>query len=255
MSGVSYFYNTNSFFSPWSQVLGNIRKVEPAYEKLHEQGKNVCFVFGVEKPIVTVDSNQNFYVEFVDRGFTFCPPRNQQENISWHIDEGFYWTPDLPELAAKQAHVVKRFLQGLTPEMVDGFYVKGKHIKLDTYGTNIPIHGSTVPRAEITINNVEYTLTSDGLHKLMYPYWNPGAIVCPKPRSSFFGQKDEWMWNSMAPDLGQYHYKKSIPWLRNYVKSLNPSLWWEFKYDPSKGTPYNGGFKLSKNSYSLNAKH
>jgi hypothetical protein len=89
-----------------------------------------------------------------------------------------------------------------------------------------------------------------GLHRLIYPNWNPNAIVCGKPSSLTFSDRDSWMFDSQAPDLGQQWYTRGLLWMRQQVKKHDPNLWWEFKYDP-KVIPYKGGIVNFKNSYRM----
>ena len=243
-----YFYNSSTWQSPWSQCLGSIRSMEPAYEKLAEQGRNLCFVGGFDKPAIDIDQHNNFYFIIEDGGVHgYVQPRQQAENISWHHTEQFYATPDLPELSIKQAHTLKRFMLGLNPQSVDGRYVKGG--KFDRKKLDNQFHAW--PAAQIMLDDHWYQLSKDGLHKLVYPHWISDSVVCPKPMSAYFGQKDLWLWDKMAPDLGQRRYQKSVVWLRDYVKKLDSSMWWEFPFDPGSGMPYQGGMKILKNRYCL----
>lgn len=241
-----WYYNTNNWYSPWTLCLANIREADPAYGQLAEKGKTVCFLFGVEKPDIKADQN-GFSVVYSEMALSaFVSPFSQMANCEWHKSEGFYWTPDLPELACKQAHIVRRFMQNLTPKMIDNVHVTG-----GTKFSEKEQDFSLWPKCEVRVDDTWYQLTDQGLIRLIYSYRTPDVATCPKPKSAFFGGKDAWLWNPMAPDLGQRRYQKSVLWYRNYVRSLDPSWWWELKMDPKKGLPYNGGLRSMRNAYSL----
>lgn len=241
-----HWYKMNNYYTPNNLAISYIREYVPAYKELADKGKKVCFIWAIEKPVVDF-SNDKFSVSFVDGTDYAVSPRSQMLNNDWEHDEFFYWSPDLPELACKQAHVVKRYLQGLTPADVDGIHVLGRDIVHDQYGTNITTY---ISRAKIVKNKQIYHLLDDGLHRLIYPYWNTNWIVCGKAKSRFFSPRDNWFFNQSAPDMGQRNYNRGIIWLRETVRKNAPNMWYEFKYNSKLG-PYIGGIKTMKNTYSL----
>ena len=72
-----------------------------------ESGKSVAFIYGIDKPrLAIIDGKYHCY--FLDI---------IANTATWDIDdypnaktEYFYWTPDLPEIAVKQAHCVSNWL-------------------------------------------------------------------------------------------------------------------------------------------------
>lgn len=242
-----YFYKVGTHLTPSALSRSYLRETIPDYVSLIEQGKRVCFVWGCEKPIVKKQNN-NWYVAFRDMADNAVSQRTQMLDRDWEHDELFYWTPDLPQLASKQAHIVKRFLSQLTPSSVDNVNVSA-HKKLeDEYGRRV-INSYA---ADVVINKVRYQLLPDGLHRLIYPDWKPGAIVAGKPLSFSYPERDTWMFNSMAPDLGQRYYAYGLLHLRGLVQKAAPEYWFEYKFDPSTGIPYSGGIKACFNQYRIN---
>jgi hypothetical protein len=242
-----YFYKVSFHPTPSALSRSYLREMIPDYASLIERKKTVCFVWGIEKPMLE-KINDDWFIIFKDMIDNAVSPRTQMLNRDWEHDEFFYWTPDLPHLPAKQAHIVMRFLQQLSPQSVDNINISS-HIKLnDEYGRRV-INSFC---ADISLNGRRYQLLPDGLHRLIYPDWRPGAIVAGKPISLTFPERDTWMFNSMAPNLGQKYYCKGILHLRQIVKNANPDYWWEHKYDPKTGLPFSGGIKPSINRYRLN---
>lgn len=241
-----YFYKIGMHPSPNALARSYLREVVPEYLSLIEQGKRLCFVYGSEKPTVEKRSNQ-WYVAFFDMLDNAVSPRTQMLNRSWEHDELFYWTPTMPQLIAKQAHVVQKFLSKLRPESVDNVNVASHAVLVDEYGRK-KINSWT---ADITINNKRYQLLPDGLHRLIYPDWNPDFIVANKPLSTTWTPRDTWMFKSIAPDFGQKYYTYGLLHFRQLVRKANPDYWFEYKFDPSSGMPYSGGMKPIYNRYPL----
>jgi hypothetical protein len=241
-----YFYKVSTHMTPSALSRSYLRETIPDYVSLIEQGKRVCFVWGCEKPMVQRHNN-NWYVGFKDMVDNAVSQRTQMLNREWEHDELFYWTPDLPQLAAKQAHIVKRFLSQLTPGAVDNINVSAHKKIEDEYGRRV-INTHT---ADVVVNNVRYQLLPDGLHRLIYPDWNPESIVAGKPLSLAYPERDTWMFNSIAPDLGQKYYSYGLFHLRKLIKNAAPEFWFEYKFDPSTGIPYSGGITPCWNRYRL----
>lgn len=232
-----YFYKVGMYLSPNALARSYIREVVDDYRKLIDQGKKVCFIYGAEKPHIE-EQQGKWYTIFQDRVDYAVSPRTQKLNRDWEHNELFYWGSDCKELLAKQAHVIRRYMSALTPESADNYHVS----------VTKPNH---FPVASVTINNVRYHLLHNGLHRLIYPNWNPESVVCGKPPSLAYSSRDFWMFNSAAPDIGQRYYNHGLLQARQRIKNANPDYWWEFKFDPKSGQPYNGGMRNFYNRYCI----
>lgn len=241
-----YFYKVGRYLSPNALARSYMRESIPDYCALIEQGKRVCFIWGAEKPSVE-QINNRWYISFKDTIDYAVSPRTQMLNREWEHDELFYWSAELPQLVAKQAHIVKRFLSQLTPAFVDNRHVASYDRLYDEYGRR----SSPSWHANIVINQKKYQLLPDGLHRLIYPNWNPEFVVCGKPLSLAYSPRDTWMFNTIAPDLGQRYYNHGLLQLRQTVKNANPDYWGEFKFDPTLSIPYIGGVRPLYNRYCI----
>jgi hypothetical protein len=241
-----YFYKIGYHPSPNNLARSYLREMVPDYQSMIDQGKRVCFVFGSEKPLVELHGS-DWYVVFKDMLDNAVSPRTQMLNRAWEHDELFYWSDTMPQLVAKQAHIVKKYLSQLTQADVDNVHVSSHSELHDKYGRR-KINSWW---ADVVVNGVKYQLLPDGLHRLIYPDWNPMSIVANKPLSSLYTPRDTWMFNSMAPDIGQKYYHHGLLHLRQLVKKAAPEYWWEFKFDPSLGVPYVGGLKSCFNRYCM----
>lgn len=241
-----YFYQSGMHLSPNNLAKSYIRETLNDYQSLTDQGKSVCFVYGSEKPMIDKKGN-DWYVVFQDCLDNAVSSRTQLLNRDWEYNELFYWSASLPQLVAKQAHIVKRFLSQLTPDSVDNRYVASYEREFDEYGRR-PINTWC---ASVVINQKKYQLLPDGLHRLIYPFWNSATIVSPKPHSLAYSPRDTWMFDTIAPDIGQKYYNMGLLHLRQLVRNASPDYWWEYKFDANLGIPYSGGMKKFQNKYRI----
>lgn len=82
----------------------------PHINKLIQAGKKIALVYGTDKPIVKVSADGSIYFVLSDAGVNYLnmPDHRRYSNVDRVL---FYWTPDLPEMLVKQAHVVARVVQ------------------------------------------------------------------------------------------------------------------------------------------------
>jgi len=251
-----YFYQVGKFLSPNTLARSYLRETITDYQILFDQGKSVCFIHGHEKPHVKSSANQWYFV-FRDSLDNAVTPRTQMRNCPWEHDELFYWSDSLPQLIVKQAHVIKRYMSQLTPDMADNIHVYTPCTIGPLHNSSLPMlneHGKAVPTffcGQSIVNNIEYRLLPHGLHRLIYPDWVPESIVCGKPASLAYSNRDLWMFNSSAPNIGQHYYNNGLVHLRQLVKQTNPDYWWEHKFNRSSGIPYMGGFKELTQQYQI----
>jgi hypothetical protein len=118
---ISDFYNSIFHNEYWCYESGINRAYITArahaaklsrFKKLVDSGKKCCIVYGLEKPTISVDKNNNFYSFFLD-----IPLQQYNLNEMYHNSynglalERFYVSGDLPELTIKQSHIVANYYQ------------------------------------------------------------------------------------------------------------------------------------------------
>jgi len=175
-----WVYRKNTNLSINARVLTNIKHTCPEYLELMHRGKNVCFIWGAEKPpfINTYSPSTPgvLYpaVQFRDSIDSCFNIVDQMENNSWINDEMFYWSPSSADMLVKQVHMVNKFLK--TAELGHSF--------LSTAPDNV---GAKM------FNGVMYYLTKEGVNQLVYPYWDPTTFSVGKPSSQIIGERDHWL--------------------------------------------------------------
>jgi len=98
-------------FDPTCMVRSKFHKVFREHNELVHKGKKVGFVFGIDKPRLLRDDRSIYFV-FLDVIMTTGTlPTNDILGEYWENDEYFYWSPNMPELAIKQSHMVANHLK------------------------------------------------------------------------------------------------------------------------------------------------
>lgn len=236
-----YFYEEgNNYFGPWCTTFSEIRQTDPYYRKLTDQQKSVCFVWGYDKPLV-VQNNRKFFINFTEMGSaTFVKPKDQMKNTGGKFDEAFYWSPDMPEVPCKQAHIIKNFIEKFDASGIDGFYVRKKQNEIHAY------------KIVFQKNGIDYELSDHCVHKLLYRDWDINTIVCPKHGSPLLSPKDEWWYST---DAGRW-YVRGVLHIRQHISKIHPK-WWQHN-DPKEKVhvttrgALRGGIKNCVVSYNLN---
>jgi len=172
-----WIYHSNNNLSPNALARSYLRETEPDYQDLISQGKKLVFVWGVDKPRIFWDEEQQkFYCRFQDFIDNVLSPRTQRLDRSWEHDEFFYWSPDCVDLLIKQCHEVMRTLtQGPDQE---------------------PWFSNTNPNRYGFSPRFNKHLTQHGIHMTLYPHWDISTFQWQKSRSTVFGDRDLWYFRS-----------------------------------------------------------
>lgn len=182
----------------------------PEWAGMIDAGRKVCILWGLDKPRI-LHINGKFCVRFLDLLDTAATAKSMAGQQPY-FDELFYWTPDLPEITIKQSHVVKKYLQGDVTQL--------PHVSLNKSDVVFKEH-----------QGKKYWLSQDGLHGLIYPNWQSGRIVCGKPSSIIFSNRDAWFFN-----LQEEHPTRKV-WsmgIEKLWKTL-PDYWKNNPNDISRG--------------------
>jgi len=170
MRDESWIFTTRDWFQPGHGIKHNNFGTKE-HRALADSGKRICALYGVDKPKVIILEN-NWYLYFVDTYANHANPIvGDHTNIT---SELFYWTPDMPEIVAKQAHIIRRWF-----DMPQNQHLK--HI----------IHYAT--------NNADQRTTYENLIKtIIYPDYDPKTWQTAKPTNSFYNEMDHWFHVNLA---------------------------------------------------------
>ena len=145
---------------------------------LAESGKKIAFVYGIDKPVLLLGRDLYVYTMFSDLTVN---TQRQPFNIAYPNVENvlFYWTPDLPQMMVKQAHVVANWI--FKPENQEALqWLNYRRMSLTrSWGENRYYH-SKYERAIVPA---------------IYPSTARPVFQAEKPERLFLGEHDEWFYS------------------------------------------------------------
>jgi len=164
-------------FSPACLVRNYLFEGNQSALKQLDAGKKMCFITGIDKPRL-INKDGVMYYAFLEGVMAGgIGPKYQLDQKNHFVEEMFYWTPDMPKLVIKQAHIMKNYFL-TNPEkkyLIDGADLGSWKYK-DEY-------------AELS-------------RLLVYPYWNRSTFQVKKPTTLTFMAIDEYfiLSNTKAKD-------------------------------------------------------
>jgi hypothetical protein len=202
---VDYFSNTTNRFdwihkvsqyvNPNYMARSQIVKTQRHWMDMINSGRRVAFIWGLDKPKIA-SVGKRFSLVFRDVLDAAAITHHQVDATVGLFDEMFYWTPDMPELIIKQAHVLKRYMKSLPPTSP---FLTTK--KLDRQ----PV---------IAINGQLHWLKYDGVHTALYPKWHPRPFQV-KPESLIFSPRDQWFFDLPDNDIAKQTWRQGLEYRWN----------------------------------------
>ena len=164
MKDESWVFTTRDWFQPGHGIKHNNFGTDD-HRALADSGKRICALYGIDKPKLTLLDNE-WYFFFADTQANHPNPViGDHDNITTEL---FYWTPDMPELLVKQAHMVKTWFD----------MPQNNHLKhLVQNSTNNPNHR---------------TAYENIVKSIIYPDYDLETWQTAKPTSSFYNEMDHW---------------------------------------------------------------
>jgi hypothetical protein len=218
-----WIYQVSQYVNPNYMARAQIVKSNSRWMDMINAGKKVAFIWGIDKPKV-IGINGQFTLVFRDVLDSAPITYNQLNGTPGVFDEMFYWTPDLPEIVIKQAHVLKNFLKNLSAS--SEFLTTKQHDRMPA----------------VTIDNKMYWLKFSGVHTALYPTWHPRPYQF-KPSSLIFSERDMWFFKLSDSDPAKQMWKQGIEyrWQKtpDFLKNNPASLKHGYKLLQSR--PYNLG--------------
>lgn len=170
-----WIYNINMMFNSNCVSRESLALKIPEWANIIHQGKKLALVWGYDKPRVYCDSDNRFYMRFIDI-FDSGPTVKSFSGSLPYKDELFFWSPACVQLLIKQGHVIKNFLR---KNFTKSHFVSDQKSDL----------------AYITSSNKKHWLSVNGVHSLIYPNYKLGTISTPKPASTIISPRDTWFFN------------------------------------------------------------
>lgn len=160
---------------------------EDRFHRMHEQGKRVGVIQGIDK-IRLRHVNGKWSFNFHDWSSYFGQKHYFRDFPTY--DEFFYWSPDLPSLIIKQAHVAAKYMDYLDSISADHPYRNNEM-------------ANVVKRKSGAKTNWEYA------NHIIYPFWNQGTFSTGKTFESYItNARDNTL--TLSNDEMLAPYKKAV---------------------------------------------
>jgi hypothetical protein len=163
MKDESWIFNTQSWIQPAHSIKHN-RDIKQQ-RILEDSGKKICVLYGIDKPKIALINNK-WYLYFMDLQAN-CPTPvvGDYTNITTEI---FYWTPDLPELVCKQAHLIKSWF-------------------------DMPQNNNLKHLVRYPLRNANHRTGYENIAKgIIYPDYDPNTWQTAKASRNAFSEMDHW---------------------------------------------------------------
>lgn len=161
-----------------------------------EKGKNVGIIFGVDKPRV-IFQKDDVNVFFVDRPVHIALPATVTSGFTNTQVELFYWTPDLPEIVIKQAHLIKNWFE---------IFENQKHSYMLDFWWQM--------------NPTNRTVYEWAIKGIIYPDYDLKTFQCNKPAKAMFQEWDYWM-KDYKDSIGYHTFLNGV---KHLYTNVDPSF-------------------------------
>lgn len=206
---VDWVYDINSMYGPNNIIRRRLDQHVPEWQARHDQGQSICIVYGCDRPRV-VHQQGHYFFQFLDIQVANSAMTNANLSI---VNELFFWTPDMPEICIKQAHMIRQYLES-----------QADPAELPYVSAN----GSGSCYREI--NGIKYWLSREGVDRLVYPQLGSDVIKPTPSASMIFGFRDEWFWRQANTDA----YDRWIKGI-DYLIKQTPDYWLKDVDHPEQG--------------------
>jgi hypothetical protein len=150
--------------------------------KRFDKSKNIAMILGIEKPRTYIKGNM-FKMMFSDKAVNIATVEEFIDEYANTEIEYFYWHPDCAPLIAKQAHVIKRWLE--------------------TFPENIP---NWTPTSLEDLFKKHRSIHERVLRPLLYSTWDNNWWQSDKSTLDWFSEIDDWF------TKGHRHSKEYAIW-------------------------------------------
>ncbi len=188
----SWIFTTKHYISP-SYCMGKFDNYHKSFRHIADRGTKICIVYGSDKPKIFIKDNK-FFLYFLDHYTGHSTPEvGEYTNVT---NEPFFWSPDLPELIAKQAHMVKAW-----------FEQPANHKFVETI--RWPHH----------VNIKTRTLYEQIVRNIIYPHYDMNTFQTAKPFTNVINEHDAWFFDNFKNTKVHDVWQAGIDLLTENVES------------------------------------
>ena len=160
----SWIFKTRHYLQPGHAYKNSLTGFIE-HRRLADSGTKIGVIYGVDKPKLCIKDGKFFLYFFDSLANLNNPDIGEYKNI---ISEYFYWTPDMPEIVAKQAHMCKHWF-------------------------SMPEHYQF--QRTLLWPNIDFaarTLYEQLVKAIIYPDYDCGTFQVAKPSNNIYNEMDYW---------------------------------------------------------------
>jgi len=181
----SWVFESRDYFQPGHPFKHKVDALD-SHKQTLDRGKNVCMLWGIDKPKICI-KDKKWYLYFMDIQANCANPSvGEWTNIT---NEYFFWSPDLPELLAKQAHIIRKWFD----------LPCNQHLQ----------HFARWPNYSFA----QRTAFEHIVKPLIYPDYDPTIFQTSKPTNSFYNEMDYWFYTNFKKTHSYRAWKAGLQFL------------------------------------------
>lgn len=181
----SWVFNTRDYFQPAHPYKHRVDATHDHKRRL-DRGQKVCVLWGVDKPKICIRDGK-WYLYFMDVQANIADP--DTGGYTNFVNEYFYWSPDLPELICKQAHMIKNWF-----DLPHNKYLQ---------------HLARWPNYSFS----QRTTFEHIVKPLIYPDYDPTTFQTSKPTNSFYNEMDYWFYTNFKETEAYKSWQAGLKYL------------------------------------------
>lgn len=175
------------------QNLGRFSAPKTLHQRLLlDRGKKTALIYGADKPKICIKDGKYcvYFVDVLANNFKGVSINHDYNNMT---PEFFFWTPDLPEIVVKQAHILRKWFNA-NPAL--------KSIL-------------TWPNFSWTHRTTYETI----VRSIIYPRWNLSRFQVDKPHFVVYSEWDNWFFKHFSDSYVYWNWKKGVDHVLSNVDS------------------------------------
>lgn len=197
-----WIFRSGEWIHPTSASRYDLEKLTHIKD-MAEAGKKIAIVYGIDKPLLCYEIGDRVSVSMSDLAVSVQRPpfKTKYTNVDNVL---FYFSPDLPLMQVKQAHVLAKWIHLDQKESI--------HARSKIFDKRNP------PKTFIEFR-VNLSIYERAIIPCIYPRTHRKVFQGHKPTRMFLGEHDDWFYK-LYHETNIYQLIESD--FRNFIKSIDP---------------------------------
>jgi hypothetical protein len=200
----NFIYYRNYYLGSFQCAAGELPDLLPAYQRLIDSGKRICFIHGTDKPNINFKDKKwafRFRSDRIDSGGFSIRRQMQSAPVD---DVFFYWDPDAWRILVKQCHSIRRYFYD-HPHLIRKAWKEGWPEVPDSHKAFFYLELPQQNWTHLGSNNVPDSI----IKHIIYPHWRPDIVNIGKPPTSLYGWKNQW-----------WHRSNHLPGVKEHIAGI-----------------------------------